>query len=121
MTAIAAPVDTDRPLARFADVLAWEFCKLRSVPSTRWTLIAAATSNVVLAALAAIFIPSRLSAQDRATTDAVRLSLAGQQIFIAVQHNDPSALSAWAGFGLFTLYVAAALISGFLLINRRDA
>ncbi|MGI8867279.1 MAG: hypothetical protein ACR2F6_00115 [Mycobacteriales bacterium] len=60
-----------------AEVLRSEFCKLRSVPSTLWTLSAALASNVVIAALAAIFIPTHLSAQDKATTDAVRLSLAG--------------------------------------------
>ena len=60
-----------------AEVLRSELCKLRSVPSTYWTLSAAVASNVVIAALAAIFIPTHLSAQDMATTDGVRLSLAG--------------------------------------------
>ena len=60
-----------------AEVLRSEFCKIRSVPSTFWTLSAAVASNVVIAALAAIFIPSHLSAQDKASTDGVRLSLAG--------------------------------------------
>ncbi len=60
-----------------AEVLRSEFCKLRSVPSTFWTLSAAVASNVMIAALAAIFIPSHLSAQDTASTDGVRLSLAG--------------------------------------------
>lgn len=62
---------------QFADVLRSEYCKFRSVPSTFWTLLAAVASNVVIAALAAIFIPSHLSATDSARTDAVRLSLAG--------------------------------------------
>jgi ABC-2 type transport system permease protein len=86
-TTSAAAADTGTPLARFGDVLAAEFYKLRSVPSTRWTLLAALASNVLLAALAAIFIPSRLSTADRRTTDAVRLSLAGlhlSQIAIGV-------------------------------------
>jgi ABC-2 type transport system permease protein len=45
---------------------------------------------------------------------------AGEQIFIAV-NRDANTLSAWAGFGVFSLYAAAALAIGFLLINRRDA
>ncbi|MFC1417726.1 ABC transporter permease [Streptacidiphilus cavernicola] len=76
-----------RPLAGFADVLFSEFWKLRSVRSTRWTLVAAVAANVVLAALAAVFLPSRLSAQDMASVDPIRLSLAGlhlSQIAIGV-------------------------------------
>ena len=46
---------------------------------------------------------------------------AGEQIFIAVNRTDPNALSPWSGFGVFSLYAAAALIAGFYLINRRDA
>jgi ABC-2 type transport system permease protein len=75
------------PLTGLADTLRSEFCKLRSVRSTLWTITAAVVSNVVLAALAAIFIPSRLSAQDKASTDAIRLSLSGlhlSQIAIGV-------------------------------------
>ncbi len=60
-----------------AEVLRSELCKFRSVPSTFWTLVAAVASNVVVGVLAAIFIPGHLSAQDKASTDAVRLSLAG--------------------------------------------
>jgi hypothetical protein len=44
-------------LSETADVLRSEWCKFRSVRSTLWTLIAAMVSNVLLAALAAIFIP----------------------------------------------------------------
>ncbi|MDQ2739677.1 MAG: ABC transporter permease, partial [Actinomycetota bacterium] len=72
------PPDTARTRLRHtANVLRSEFCKFRSVPSTFWTLIAAMASNLVIAALAAAFIPSHLSVQDKASTDAVRLSLAG--------------------------------------------
>jgi ABC-type transport system involved in multi-copper enzyme maturation permease subunit len=87
MTARTAPRIPNRPLADLADVLRSEFCKLHSVRSTLWTVTAAAVSNVVLAALVAIVIPSRLSAEDRASTDAIRLSLAGlhlSQIAIGV-------------------------------------
>lgn len=61
----------------FAEVLHSEFCKIRSVPSTFWTLSAAVAANIVLAALVAILVPSRLTASDQAGTDGVRLALAG--------------------------------------------
>jgi ABC-2 type transport system permease protein len=87
MAALTATPGPSRPLGGFADVLRSESCKLASVRSTLWTITAATVSNVVLAALAAIFIPSRLSAEDKASTDAIRLSLGGlhlSQIAIGV-------------------------------------
>lgn len=78
MNAAASPVERpDSPLSGFSDVLRSESCKLRSVRSTYWTLAAAVVSNVALAALAAVFIPGQLNARDKATIDAVRLSLGG--------------------------------------------
>jgi ABC-2 type transport system permease protein len=77
MTVIAPSKALHHPLAGIADVLRSEFCTLRSVRSTFWTLIFALVSNVVLAALVAIFLPSHLSAQEKATLDSVRVSLAG--------------------------------------------
>ncbi|MGI8880557.1 MAG: ABC transporter permease [Jatrophihabitans sp.] len=76
------PTLTPAPVAHtrgghVTEVFRSELCKLRSVPFTFWTLSAAVASNVVIAALAAVFIPSHLSAQDTARTDGVRLSLAG--------------------------------------------
>lgn len=71
----------------FGDVLRSEFCKLRSVRSSFWTLVAVVVFNVGFAALVAVFVPPHLSAQDLATTDAIRLSLAGlhlSQIAIGV-------------------------------------
>ena len=65
------------PLPRYWSVLRSEFCKLRSVRSTYWTLATAVASNVVLAAVLAIFLPSRLSASSRATIDSTRVSLGG--------------------------------------------
>jgi len=44
---------------------------------------------------------------------------AGETIYI-VQHQ-PHTLPPWAGLGVFCLYAAAALATGFLLINHRDA
>jgi len=68
---------SDAALARYSDILRSEFCKLRSVRSTYWTLLAAVSSNVLLAALLAIFLPGRLSAAAKVTTDATRVSLGG--------------------------------------------
>lgn len=67
----------DSPFAGFADILRSELCKIRTVRSTYWTLLAATVFNVGLAALAAIFIPGQLNAQELSTVDPVRLSLAG--------------------------------------------
>lgn len=79
MDAALAPVagSPDRPLARLTGILRSEWCKLRSVRSTFWTLAVAVAFNVVLAALLAAFLPSRLSADEIATTDATRVSLGG--------------------------------------------
>ena len=44
---------------------------------------------------------------------------AGAQIFS--QHTEPGALSPWTGLGVFSLYATAALVAGYVLINRRDA
>lgn len=71
----------------FADVLRSEARKLRTVRSTFWTLTATVVFNVVIAALAAVFIPPNLNAADLAKSDPVRLSLAGlhlSQIAIGV-------------------------------------
>ena len=67
-------------LSDLADVLRSEFVKLRSVRSTWWTLSIAVAANIVLAALVAAFVPGRLSAQQKGSVDAVRLSLAGLHV-----------------------------------------
>lgn len=70
------PMGADRMLG-VADVLRSEWCKLRTVRSTLWTLAFAVAANVVVAVLAATFIPSRLSSHEKATVDSIRVTLAG--------------------------------------------
>ncbi|PZS32988.1 MAG: ABC transporter permease [Pseudonocardiales bacterium] len=76
-TTIAATSSPPIRSRHVAEVLRSELCKLRSVPSTFWTIGAALVSNVVLAALVAAFVAPSLSAHDKATADGVRLALAG--------------------------------------------
>jgi ABC-type transport system involved in multi-copper enzyme maturation permease subunit len=61
----------------FTNVLRSELLKIRSVPSTFWTLACAVIFNVVLAAVLAVLVPGRLSADDRKTVDAIQLSMGG--------------------------------------------
>jgi ABC-2 type transport system permease protein len=61
-------------------VLRSEYCKLRTVRTTFWTLSTAVASNVGVAALLAIFVSGRLTAQQQATTDVVRLTLGGLHV-----------------------------------------
>lgn len=77
MTAIAPARTPASPLLRFVDVLRSEWCKLRTVRSTLWILTFAVVSNIVVAALAGIFLPSHFSTQDKASLDSIRVSLAG--------------------------------------------
>jgi ABC-2 type transport system permease protein len=72
-----AAVVTTAPKGSLANVLRSEFRKLRSVRSSLWTLSFAVVANVVLAMLAAFFLPSHLSPHQKATLDSVRVSLAG--------------------------------------------
>lgn len=80
MDIAAVPRAPYGPMAAFVNVLRSELVKLRSVRSTWWTLAVAVTANIVLAALVAAFVPGRLSAQQKSSVDAVRLSLAGLHV-----------------------------------------
>jgi ABC-type transport system involved in multi-copper enzyme maturation permease subunit len=72
--------DIHGPLAGFADILRSELGKLRSVRSTYLTLLAAVVFSVGFSALEAMFLPGRLSDHDKATLDAVRVSLGGSHL-----------------------------------------
>jgi ABC-2 type transport system permease protein len=80
MAATAAPQAPGRPLPRLAGILHSEFCKLRSVRSTFWALLAVVAFNVLIAALLAIFLPRALSAHQRSTIDSTRVSLGGMHL-----------------------------------------
>ncbi|NUS18019.1 MAG: ABC transporter permease subunit [Streptomyces sp.] len=45
---------------------------------------------------------------------------AGTQVFVAAPH-EAHALAPWTGFAVFSLYAAAALAAGLVLVTRRDA
>jgi ABC-2 type transport system permease protein len=78
-------------------------------------------------AIAALFgilfvLPGIASALPRATQDAVNQYLpsnAGQQIFAL--RIDPHTLQPWAGFGVFCIYAAVALVAGAVVLVRPDA
>ena len=77
MATIVAPRTPTSPMSGFANIVRSEFCKLRSVRSTLWALLATVVFNIALAALGAIFLPGALSSDEKATVDMIRLSLAG--------------------------------------------
>jgi ABC-2 type transport system permease protein len=77
MAAAATAQTPYRPLPLFAGILRSEFCKLRTVRSSLWALLAAVVFNVAGGALLAIFLPGALSAQEKAAIDATRVSLGG--------------------------------------------
>jgi ABC-2 type transport system permease protein len=96
------------PAVQFAGVLRSEFVKLGSVRSTFWTLAAAVVSNVAVAALLAIFLPSHLSAGQKAAIDPVRVSLGGLHLSqIAVGLLGVLAITSEYGTGMIRATLAA--------------
>ncbi len=69
MPPLATPPAAGSGLPRFANILRSETCKLLTVRSTYWTLLAALASNVVFAALAAVFLPGQLTTQPGCTAE----------------------------------------------------
>jgi ABC-2 type transport system permease protein len=80
MSVIASKPASAPRRGQLIDVLRSEACKLRSVRSTMWTLIAVVASNVILAASIAIVLPGHLSAREKQTVDSIRVSLAGMHL-----------------------------------------
>jgi ABC-2 type transport system permease protein len=64
----------------FRDVLRSELCKLWTVRSTYWSIVAAVGFMLAFAVLEAIFLPGRLSEPSKETLDAVRVSLGGSHL-----------------------------------------
>jgi len=81
------------------------------------------SAGAVATLLGVLFVPSILiTVLPASWQDAAGRYLpmnAGETIY-TVQHQ-PHTLPPWAGLGVFTLYAAAALATGYMLINRRDA
>lgn len=80
MDITATAETTYSPLTAVVNVLKSEYCKLRTVRSTFWTLLTAVVANVGVAALLAIFVSGRLSAHEKSTVDVVRLTLGGMHV-----------------------------------------
>lgn len=73
MNMIATGQTACRSLSGFANVLRSEVCKLRSVRSTYWLLLATVMFNIGLAVPVAMFLPNHL----KANYDPARISLGG--------------------------------------------
>jgi len=81
------------------------------------------STAAVATLLGVIFVPSlivTLLPQSWQDTIAAYLPMDAGETIITV-HHQAHTLQAWPGFGVFCLYAAAALATGFFLITRRDA
>lgn len=105
---------TRRERSAFGHVLRSEFCKLCTVRSSIWTIVAAVVFNVVFAALVAIFVPPHLSTQDLATTDSIRLSLAGL-------HLSQIAIGVLGALTITSEYSTGMIRATFTAVPRRRA
>jgi hypothetical protein len=108
MTVRAVPRARYSPASHLAAVLRSEFWKLGTVRSTWWSLLAIVVSNVAVAALLAIFLPSRLSAHDKATIDSTRVSLGGLHLSqVAIGVLGVLVISSEYGTGMIRATLAA--------------
>lgn len=81
------------------------------------------SAGAVAALFAIVFVPPILMSLLPASWQHAAgryLPVQASEAVYSVQHQ-PYTLSPWAGLGVFCAYAAAALITGFILISRRDA
>jgi ABC-type transport system involved in multi-copper enzyme maturation permease subunit len=81
------------------------------------------SAGAIATLLGILFVlPGIVSALPRATRDVINQYLpsnAGVQIFAI--RIDPHTLQPWAGFGVFCIYAAVAIVAAAILLQRRDA
>jgi ABC-2 type transport system permease protein len=80
-------------------------------------------AGTVAALFGVLFVPSiliTLLPGSWQNTAGPYLPMNAGEVIYTVQHQAHT-LAAWAGFGVFSGYAAAALIAGFIAISRRDA
>ena len=80
VTAPPRPAPAPGPLQHFADILRSESCKLRTVRSTYWMLLAVVVFNIATAAVLGGLLPGHTSAHTQATIDSTRVSLGGLHV-----------------------------------------
>jgi ABC-2 type transport system permease protein len=81
------------------------------------------SAGAIATLLGLLFVPTLLVSllpQSWQDTIGGYLPMNAGEAIIAVQH-EAHILQPWPGFGVFSLYAAAALAAGFVLITRRDA
>jgi ABC-2 type transport system permease protein len=86
-------------------------------------VIIRSSAGAVAALFGLLFVPSLLVAllpQSWQDTIGPYLPMNAGDTIYSMRHEAPM-LGAWQGFGLFCLYAAAVLATGFILITRRDA
>ena len=86
-------------------------------------VIIRSSAGAVAALFGLLFVPTLLVAllpQSWQDTIGPYLPMNAGDTIYSVRH-EAHMLGAWQGFGVFCLYATAAVITGFILINRRDA
>jgi hypothetical protein len=111
MTTTTEPTAVQR--VTLARVVRSEWTKLRSVPSTAWSLLAAAALIVGFGALYSMVRVTRPPREPAA--------VASFDPTVTSVRPDPVSLGPWTGLGLFCLYTAVLLALGAWRLWRRDA